>query len=79
MIVESTPPPANVDDGYAAVEIANRNRAENAMPLTFAALARLELAIDDFVASLKASKPSGYSIDAETTTEEQNTEKGVHP
>jgi len=79
MIVESTPPPANVDDGHPPVEIANLNSAENAMPLTFAALARLELAIDDFVASLKASKPSGCSIDAEKTSEGPTTEKGVLP
>ena len=79
MIVEGTPPPANVDDSYAAVEIANLNSAENAMPLTFAALARLELAIDGFVAALKASKPSGCSIDADKTSEGPTTEKGVLP
>ena len=62
---------------HAPAQIEDRHRAEKVMPLTFAALARLEVAVDRFVASMQPPEPVTGPVNSDKTIEGPTTVKGV--
>ncbi len=62
---------------HAPAQIDDRRRAEKAMPLTFAALARLEVAVGRFVASMQPPEPVTGPVNSDKTIEGPTTAKGV--
>jgi hypothetical protein len=62
---------------HAPAQIDDRHRAEKVMPLTFAALARLEVAVDRFVASMQPPEPVTGPVNSDKTIEGPTTVKGV--
>ena len=74
MTIDRRPPPWLFN---ATAQIDDRDRAERAMPLTFAALAKLEVAVDRFVASLQPPEPVTGPVNSDKTIEGPTTEKGV--
>ena len=74
MTTDRRPPPWL---SHAMAQIDDRHRAETVMPLTFAALARLEEAVDRFVASIQPPEPVTGPVNSDKTIEGQTTVKGV--